>query len=103
MTLSIIIAERLTRKKVIIPVLLQTIPKLIELKPDFAVACSNRGRAYHAKGDYSRATADYDKAIELNPSIELPPNAAVAIILIAEWLIAKRAKILLPSKPMTNR
>ena len=37
----------------------------------------NRGRAYYDKGDYPRAAADYDKAIELKPSIKLPPNAAV--------------------------
>ena len=39
----------------------------IELNPNNVFAYTNRGVAYHAKGDYTRAVADYTKAIELKP------------------------------------
>ena len=39
----------------------------IEMKPDFAKAYSERGRAKNLKGDKEGALADLKKAIELNP------------------------------------
>ena len=39
----------------------------IRLKQDYALAYYNRGNAYHAKGDYDSAIADYDQAIRLKP------------------------------------
>ena len=38
-----------------------------ETPVNLAIAFANRGRTYHAKGDYARAIADYDQAIKLNP------------------------------------
>jgi tetratricopeptide (TPR) repeat protein len=36
-------------------------------KRKLVAAYINRGNAYHSKGDYDRAIADYNKVIELNP------------------------------------
>jgi tetratricopeptide (TPR) repeat protein len=36
-------------------------------KGKLAAAYLNRGNAYHSKGEYDRAIADYNKVIELNP------------------------------------
>ena len=38
-------------------------------KQNLALAYMNRGIGYYDKGDYDRAIADYDKAIELNPKL----------------------------------
>ena len=43
--------------------------KAMELKPDDAIAYSNRGAVYHDKCDDDHALADYGKAIELNPNL----------------------------------
>lgn len=45
--------------------------KAIELKPNFAIAYSNRGNAHKNRGDLTSAIADCSRAIELNPSLEL--------------------------------
>jgi tetratricopeptide (TPR) repeat protein len=42
--------------------------RAIALKPDFAVAYSNRGSALQQMNRYEEALASYDKAIALNPS-----------------------------------
>ena len=39
-----------------------------ETQEDLAVAFGNRGNGYQTKGDYYRAIADYDAAIQLNPN-----------------------------------
>ena len=44
--------------------------RAIELDPTFALAYSNRGRAYIELEQYEEAIADYDKAIELDPSLK---------------------------------
>jgi len=36
-------------------------------KSSLAAAYVNRGNAYHSKGEYDQAIADYGKAIQLNP------------------------------------
>ncbi len=41
--------------------------KVIELKPDFALAYSNRGKAKSVLGRHEAALADYDEAIRLKP------------------------------------
>jgi tetratricopeptide (TPR) repeat protein len=41
--------------------------KAIEIKPDYALAYSNRGFTYGRQGDYESAITDYTKAIEINP------------------------------------
>ena len=41
--------------------------KAIELRPDFASACGNRGNAYSEQGKYDEAIRDYNKVIELKP------------------------------------
>jgi len=41
--------------------------RAIALDPDFSTAYNNRGLAYYDKGDYDRAIADYDQAIQLEP------------------------------------
>jgi tetratricopeptide (TPR) repeat protein len=38
-----------------------------ESPKDLSIAFTNRGNAYHAKGDNGRAIADYSEAIRLNP------------------------------------
>src|SRR5215831_2601604 len=45
--------------------------QLIGSEPEVAWAYINRGLAYKAKGEYDRAIADYNKAIELDPSSHL--------------------------------
>ncbi|NJL53817.1 tetratricopeptide repeat protein, partial [bacterium] len=42
-----------------------------ELEPN-ALTYTNRGLAYYAQGDYGRAIADYDRAIELDPKFANP-------------------------------
>ena len=42
--------------------------KAIEIDPGFAVAWSNRGRAYRKIGDLDKALADYSKALDLAPN-----------------------------------
>ncbi len=42
--------------------------KRIELKPNDADAYNNRGIAYKNKGDYDRAIADFQKALEKAPN-----------------------------------
>jgi len=44
--------------------------KALELKPDDAGAYFNRSLAKKAKGDLAGASADYSKAIELEPNLE---------------------------------
>jgi len=44
-----------------------TISKAIDLKSKHFVAYSSRGLAYHFKGNYDMAIADFDKAIDLKP------------------------------------
>jgi tetratricopeptide (TPR) repeat protein len=39
-----------------------------EVKENVAVAFFNRALAYEEKGDYERAIADYNEAIQLNPN-----------------------------------
>jgi uncharacterized protein YecT (DUF1311 family) len=39
-----------------------------ETPENIAIALSNRGNAYQAEGDYDRAVADYDQAIQLDPN-----------------------------------
>ena len=39
-----------------------------ETQEDLAVAFGNRGNGYQTKGDYNRAIAEYDAAIQLNPN-----------------------------------
>ena len=46
----------------------QAIEKLQEGDPNCATAYSNRGNAYHEKGDHAQAIKDYDEAIRLNPN-----------------------------------
>src|SRR3954469_24667228 len=46
---------------------IEKLNQVIELKPDFAEAWNRRGNAYAALGDESRALADYEHAIALNP------------------------------------
>jgi tetratricopeptide (TPR) repeat protein len=46
--------------------------RAIELKPDFAVAFSNRGYLYLDLGKYQLATKDFQKSIELDSKKELP-------------------------------
>ena len=38
-------------------------------RPDDAEAYLNSGNAYYEKGDYDRALADFNKAIELQPDL----------------------------------
>jgi tetratricopeptide (TPR) repeat protein len=55
----------------------QAIPdydKALELQPDDAEACCNRGTAYYFIGEHELAIADYDRAIQLNPALALPHN-----------------------------
>ncbi len=40
----------------------------IKLRPEFADAYFNRGRAKHGLGDYKGAIDDYSKAVELEPA-----------------------------------
>jgi len=42
--------------------------KLIKLNPNDATAYNNRGGAYYRKGDKEQATANYRKALEIDPS-----------------------------------
>ncbi|HWQ39831.1 MAG TPA: tetratricopeptide repeat protein [Burkholderiales bacterium] len=44
-----------------------TLNEVITAKPDFAEAWNKRGDAYSIVGDYDRALADYQHALELNP------------------------------------
>ena len=46
---------------------IEKLNQVLELKPDFAEAWNRRGNAYAALGDESRALADYEHAIALNP------------------------------------
>jgi len=41
--------------------------RILALNPNDAFAYNNRGLAYFRNGDYDRAIADADQAIELNP------------------------------------
>ena len=45
-----------------------------EPSENLALAYYNRGRSYSDKGDYDRAIADYDRAIELQPSYVIAYN-----------------------------
>ena len=48
--------------------------------PSLAMACSNRGSAYHETGQIDRAIDDYTEAIRLNPSLgEAFYNRATAL------------------------
>ena len=44
--------------------------KAIELDPNNAISFANRGSAYHMLGNYKKAIADYEKAMELGLSPE---------------------------------
>ena len=46
--------------------------------PKYAMAYNNRGIAYHDKGDYDRAIADYNEAIQLDPNLPTPSTAAAS-------------------------
>ena len=46
---------------------IQHFNKAIELKPDFAIAYSNRGVTYLRKGEFDKAIQNFDKAIQLKP------------------------------------
>jgi Flp pilus assembly protein TadD len=48
--------------------------KAIELKPDFAEAYNNRGKACYEIGDLDQAIRDYNKAIVLKPDFALAYN-----------------------------
>lgn len=41
--------------------------RAIDLEPNNAVYCHNRGYCYRNMGEYAKAVADYSKAIEVNP------------------------------------
>src|SRR4030043_342220 len=50
----------------------QTVPKkteptTLEINPRFAEAYYSRGNAYHLKGQYDLAIANFKKALEINP------------------------------------
>ena len=47
---------------------IQAYTEAIDLNPKNASAFSNRGHAFHAKGDPDRAIADWNKAITLDPT-----------------------------------
>ena len=56
--------------------------KVIQIKPDWAVAYALRAGVEQAKGDLGRALADYTKAIELNKDAKTLPqyqSAAAAL------------------------
>jgi tetratricopeptide (TPR) repeat protein len=64
--------------------------EVIALRPDFAEAYTNRGIAYHAKGDYDRAIEDYNRAIELKPDLaESYAGRGEAWLHLGEWDLAK--------------
>lgn len=48
---------------------IKKLTEAIELNPTNANAHNNRGHAYHTKGNYDKAIADYTKAIQLNPQL----------------------------------
>ena len=48
---------------------IKKLTEAIELNPTNANAHYNRGHAYHTKGNYDKAIADYTKAIQLNPQL----------------------------------
>jgi hypothetical protein len=51
------------------------ISKLIRAYPNDAEAYYNRGRAYAAQRDYTRATADYEQALRINPNYAEAQNS----------------------------
>jgi hypothetical protein len=61
--------------------------KAIELKPSFAMAYANRGRARLFKGQVNEAIADFEKALALEPRLNLYVNSE---------LEEARAKVKLP-------
>jgi tetratricopeptide (TPR) repeat protein len=48
--------------------------EFIRNNPRNAFAYVWRGIAFNAKGDFDRAIADFNRAIEINPKIEYPYN-----------------------------
>ena len=48
--------------------------KAIQLNPNLAEACNNRGIVYKNKGDYGEAIKDFDRAISLNPNDDVAYN-----------------------------
>ena len=45
--------------------------EVLQLKPNYDTAYTNRGLSYSALGQKERAIQDYDKAIEINPNVDL--------------------------------
>ena len=65
---------------------------MIDLNPDFVdEVYYNRGLAFHKKGDYESALADYTKAIDLNPGFvaEVYYNRGRVWLYLREWEKAK--------------
>ena len=81
----------LTSTKTILTVLSQTIPKAIDLKPDYADAYTHRGMAYYRKGEMERTIEDFTKAVDLNPDFvaEIYCNRGEAWLHLGEWEKAK--------------
>ena len=67
MPMPILFAGLLTVRKAILTVLSATILRRYESIPIMLTPYNNRGVAYDDKGEFDRAVADYNKAIDLNP------------------------------------
>jgi tetratricopeptide (TPR) repeat protein len=71
---------------------LKAYDKAIELKPDYAVAWSNRGFALDELGRYDEALKAYDKAIELKPDYAVAwNNRGVALDTLGQYEEALKA------------
>ena len=58
---------------------IQDLDQAIKLKPEYSRAFRNRGDAYRKKGDLDHASADYQKALSLNPSDSLRKDIQTAL------------------------
>ena len=61
----------------------------IKLKPDDAIAHSNRGVAYANRGQYQRAIEEYNEAIRLQPDLaEIYSNRGIAYAKLGQYQCA---------------
>ena len=64
----------------------------IRLDPAYANAYCNRGTVYFTQGDLPRALADFNKAIELEPTLA-PPSITAAWCAVRRTILRRRLPI----------